>query len=173
MCDARTLRAALLIVFAAWCAASDLRTEKIPNKVIAAGMACAVILSFAADGAGALKGTIIGACFPLVLLPLFCLRMIGGGDIKLLCMAGAFLGWPASCRCLVLSFFAGGILSFALVCIRGNFFSRMFRLKTYLQECLQTGKAGPYLQEEDKDGRFCFSAAIFAGILLCLAGMRP
>ncbi|MCR5161365.1 MAG: prepilin peptidase [Lachnospiraceae bacterium] len=173
MRDAQTVRAMLLIAFAAWCTVCDLRTGKIPNKVPAAGTVCAVILSFAADGSGALKGTFPGACFPLILLPLFCLRMIGGGDIKLLCMAGAFLGWPASYRCLVLSFFAGGILSFGLMCIRGNFFSRMFRLKTYLQECLQTGQLRPYLQEEDRDGRFCFSCAVFAGIVLCLIGMRP
>lgn len=162
----------MLIAFAVWCAVSDLRTNRIPNKVLAAGMFCAVILSLAADGPGAFKDIFFGSCFPLILLPLFCLRMIGGGDIKLLCMAGAFLGWPASGRCLVLSFFAGGILSFSLMCIRGNFFSRMFRLKTYLQECLQTGKAGPYLQEEDRDGRFCFSAAILAGIVLCLIETR-
>ena len=172
MCSTQTVKAVVLLVIAAWCTACDLRTGRIPNKILASGILCALILSFVTDGAGVIKGTFAGLCFPLILFPLFCLRMIGGGDIKMLCMAGAFLGWPGSGRCVVLSFLAGGVLSFALMCIRRNFFSRLFRLKTYAQECLQTGRMRPYLQEEDRDGRFCFSAAVLAGIILCLGGVH-
>ncbi len=172
MCDAHTVRSAVLIVLVIWCTVSDLRTGRIPNKVLAAGIVAAFFLTAAAGGAAALKGMLAGSCFPMILFPLFCLRMIGAGDIKLLCMAGAFLGWPASARCVVLSFFAGAVISLVLMYLRGNFFSRIFRLKVYVKECLQSGRMQPYLRDEDRDGRFCFSAAILAGILICLAGIR-
>jgi prepilin peptidase CpaA len=117
MCDAHTVRSAVLIVLVIWCTVSDLRTGRIPNKVLAAGIVAAFFLTAAAGGAAALKGMLAGSCFPMILFPLFCLRMIGAGDIKLLAAVSAFIPEENYLRCLAGAFLIGaaaGIIKIAV-----------------------------------------------------------
>ncbi len=47
---------------------------------------------------------------------------MGGGDIKLLAMIGAFLGWKGALATLVLAAFAGSFVGIALIVIKGKNF---------------------------------------------------
>ncbi len=47
---------------------------------------------------------------------------MGGGDIKLLAMIGAFLGWKGALASLVLGSFAGSIVGIAVMILKGKNF---------------------------------------------------
>lgn len=92
-------------------AAMDWRTYKIPNWLTAGGMVFGLIYNAASAASWhtglltAFEGLGTGL---MLLLPLYALRVMGAGDVKLMAMAGAFLGWPEILGALLFSLIAGG-----------------------------------------------------------------
>jgi prepilin peptidase CpaA len=119
------LCAALLSGFLLTACWSDARTRRIPNRLVLAGTlaglalnallpAGAGLFSPASGGLGffnALGGFAIGLG---ALLPLYLLRTMGAGDVKLMAMTGAFLGPAAIPGAVLLTLLAGGILALAV-----------------------------------------------------------
>ncbi len=112
----------LLLVFACL---TDLRERRVKNVMVLAGLAVAAIGHLmphllAADLRGAalaLLATVSGAATGLlVFLPLYLLRAVGAGDVKLLAMVGAFLGAEATLQAGLYSAIAGGLLSLLFLC---------------------------------------------------------
>lgn len=111
-----------LLLAAAW---FDVRQQRIPNALVVPGALMAVLLHVATpagDGFlayfpgglgvwGALSGLVFGL---LALLPLYALRGMGAGDVKLLAMVGAFLGPRDFAGALIATLLAGGVLAAAL-----------------------------------------------------------
>ncbi len=89
----------------------DLRAARVPNVVVAAGLAFALGLSLTPQGGG-LNHAIGGAAVGLaLLLPLYLLGVSGAGDVKLLAAVGAFVGFPAVLGVGLTMFVAGGLLA--------------------------------------------------------------
>ncbi len=164
----------LLIIFTSVAAAFDLRCRRIPNLLILSGILCGIVCCLA-RGPGASFDKVLfllsGTFLPLLLFGwLFYFRMIGAGDIKLLCMAGSFLG-PAGClRCIAVSVFAGGLHSAFLVLRRRDLFARLSRLGTYVSDLVNTGQWRPYRDGSDRSGEFCFSVDILLAVIYVSAG---
>jgi prepilin peptidase CpaA len=82
-----------LLVMLVVAAAIDIRSRRIPNALVATMMLSGLMQSFTAGHTVAplqsLLGLLVGGA---LLLPLFTLRAVGGGDVKLLAGAGAWLG---------------------------------------------------------------------------------
>lgn len=101
-----------------WLAATDLRSHRVPNRVILPAVLtlCMIILLWtAATGPGARLGSaLVGALgAPLVLLGLAALTRggVGLGDVKVAALAGLWTGWLdpwAPAVVLVVAFAAGG-----------------------------------------------------------------
>jgi prepilin peptidase CpaA len=100
-----------LLVTAGAAALEDLASRRIPNDLLAAALASALLMHAACGSLGAMAG---GMAAGLLLLPLYMLRGMGAGDIKLLAVLGAF-GGPLLAVQLALA----AALVFGLVALMG------------------------------------------------------
>jgi prepilin peptidase CpaA len=91
--DLPTLTLWLLVgLAAAW----DVAQRRIPNGLILTGLLLAAALRTQSDGLVGLGSSFLGAAMALTVLFLpFRARLVGGGDVKLAMVCGAFLGWRA------------------------------------------------------------------------------
>lgn len=122
--DPRTGVLIAALVLASW---SDVRTGRIPNELVYSGMAVGLAYNTLSpvQGGGllwSLQGLGTGLA---LLLPFYAIRIMGAGDVKLMAMAGAFLGFRDTLWALLASLLAGGVLSMAFV-IRDGAFRRLF-----------------------------------------------
>ncbi|AUT69238.1 A24 family peptidase [Paraburkholderia hospita] len=103
-----------LVVIASW---TDLRARRIPNWLVLVGAVLGLPVQCYLHGVGAgfsewLLGMLIGGG---LFLPLYALRAMGAGDVKLMGSIGAFVGSWAVFRIVLLTFIVGGIWALILL----------------------------------------------------------
>jgi leader peptidase (prepilin peptidase)/N-methyltransferase len=105
----------------------DLEHQILPNVITLPGIAIGLLLSLIAPPGwkDALLGALLGAGVLYAIAGAYYLwrreEGMGMGDVKMLAMIGAFLGWQAVLVTLVLSSFAGAVIGLALMAAeRGN-----------------------------------------------------
>ncbi len=105
--------ASLLMMAIGW----DVKTHRIPNVLVLVGLALGLLISTWPGGIGfshALYGGLAGLA---VYLPLYMLRILGAGDVKLMSAVGAFVGFPDVMAVALITALVGLILS-VLIAIR-------------------------------------------------------
>jgi len=96
----------------------DLEHKIIPDKITYPGMAVGLIISlFSNSFLPSLFGLAIGAGI-LYLIVILSRGGMGGGDVKLAAMLGAFLGWRLLLLNLFLSFLFGGVIATILLLLK-------------------------------------------------------
>ena len=103
--------AGLLIVaiFAAW---HDWFQWRIPNRLLAAGCAAALMLAAFAPGSHGMAHALVGGLVGFALIwPFYWLGGMAAGDVKLLATLGLFAGPAAVIDIALISFFIGGVWS--------------------------------------------------------------
>lgn len=129
---ASTLLAGLLLA----ALVADLRSRRIPNSLVLAGLTLAfgehaIALALrppTAPLAGAtwwapLAGLLTGFA---LLLPHYLLRAMGAGDVKLMAMVGAFVGPTAAATAVLYTLIAGGLLSLVIMFSRRGVAAQTF-----------------------------------------------
>jgi prepilin peptidase CpaA len=115
-----TLRAIVVMSVAGAAVVSDLRTRRIPN-VLTCGTAAVALL--AAFGWGGLNGfgtaALAWGLAVLLFLPVFALRGMGAGDVKLLAALAAWLGPLDTVYLAVFASMAGGLVALFVSVRRG------------------------------------------------------
>lgn len=102
----------------------DVRARRIPNAIVFAGALAALALHALLPRGAGLFGTPMGglgiasslgglALGLALLMPMYVLRLMGAGDVKLLAMVGAFVGAGDALAVGVLTLVAGGVLALA------------------------------------------------------------
>ncbi|KIF80219.1 A24 family peptidase [Noviherbaspirillum autotrophicum] len=129
------ISAARLIILAGVIAASvchDIRAKRIPNRVIIFG-ALAGLASSVLPGSIGLAQSLGGLGMGLaMLMPLYALRAMGAGDVKLMAVAGAFLGIETTFFSALFAFAAGGLLALVYSAYAGAFGQTMRNLKMFI-----------------------------------------
>ena len=98
----------------------DLRTRRIPNALTFGAALAAFLFHGLFFGIGGFGMSVAGWAVGLVLfLPLFLLRGMGGGDLKLLAALGAWVGPGAVIWVALFAGVAGGVFALALALARG------------------------------------------------------
>lgn len=149
----------------------DLKDGRIPNGIIVTGLLWGNAYQLFSRGIMGVTVFLGGMLLPVLLFgAVYYFRMIGAGDIKLLCVAGGFLG-PSSCfACIVKALLFGGLISLAVMIRRRNFCRRLLCFSGYINDYSKNKEWKPYLKKAGDDARFCFSIPVLLGVLCCIGG---
>jgi prepilin peptidase CpaA len=151
---------------------TDLRSQRIPNlltyPLMLAGLAYHGALGgWTGLGFGAVG---LGLGFGLLLLP-FLLGFIGAGDVKLLAVVGAWLGWQGVLLAFVFTTVLGGVYGLAVLASRKGLLRRFWNsLWTTLRLFAATRRFSyaPALDGEPLP-KLCYAVAIAAGTASAVA----
>ena len=98
-----------LLLVAAW---QDFRSYRISNILVSSGALLGVLLNtFLPAGIGFVESLMGWGIGLLLLLPLYLLRTMGAGDIKLMAMVGTFVGSSNIFGVFLCTLIAGGVLA--------------------------------------------------------------
>ncbi len=165
-------RTGVLIALLLIAAVADAKTGRIPNWLVFGGMLYAVAyngffpvyprdngLLFALGGLGVGLGA---------LLPLYALKAMGAGDVKLMAMVGAFIGTWATISAVLAKLLAGGVLALVLTISAGRLLCATRNLTLMLRGAaltLCTGVDGLLTVEGTSAGKMPYGVAIAAGTI--------
>jgi prepilin peptidase CpaA len=89
---------------------SDLRSHRIPNKLIILGLFAALVFQLAASATPGLWSGLLGAVIGLAcFMPFHAMRAMGAGDVKLMAVVGLFMGPTGALYAALFSLLAGGL----------------------------------------------------------------
>lgn len=152
---------------------TDLTARKIPNNLILFGLFSSLIgQCFAAQGAGGLNwlaGVAVAfACF----IPLYLLRGMAAGDVKLMMAVGGFVGYPFVFTTVAYSYLAGGAIAISYVLFRGRFKQLLQNLYSLMFDQFIKTSSGVDMYDgkviKQSVGQLPFALAIAVGTLIAL-----
>lgn len=154
-----TLAVGLVLAASLLAAASDLRTRRIPNVLVIALFVCGLAVNALAGWQHALLDVAVAFAILLAGTFAFSLKLIGGGDVKLLAAAAGTLGFPVALTFILYTLLCGGVIALVYSAMRGRLRATFANVRTIALPMfagvaparLQTGTAMPY------------ALAIFAG----------
>jgi prepilin peptidase CpaA len=169
-----------LLLLLATAAAIDSVSLRIPNWL---------------TGAGALAGLLVGALLPepsfggllwslgglaiglFCLLPLYALGLLGAGDVKLMAMAGAFLGAVPTLQALLFVFVTAGAVALVYVLVRGAgrrlFTNLRFMAQSLALSMFAGGRSAAASASTLSAGRMPFAVSVGLGVAAFLAAEAP
>lgn len=163
----------------------DVKSFKIKNYTILIGIIIGTLFNLFELGVLGIYPYIIGMIIPIIVLfPLFMIKALGAGDIKLLSVVGCFLGPSDIIKIIIISFFSGGVLSILYIIRSKSLFKRYRHFKSYISQVIKEYKSKktankidpnniriiPYYQKE-RDGRsgvIHFSVAILMALVFII-----
>jgi prepilin peptidase CpaA len=100
---------------------SDYRRHRIPNWLVASSTAVGLVAHATLHGSAGISTALsgIGLAF-LCMLPLWYMRMMGAGDVKLMAAIGAWVGPNLVLNSMILAALLGGVIALAMMLARGN-----------------------------------------------------
>ncbi|MBI4889094.1 MAG: prepilin peptidase [Acidobacteria bacterium] len=102
-------------------AATDLRSRNIPNWLTLGAMAAGFVLNTWLRGWPGLKFAALGfGLAALIFIPLFVMRWLGGGDVKLMAAVGALAGSQNLLAVFLLDAVLGGAVAVGVIVAKGK-----------------------------------------------------
>jgi prepilin peptidase CpaA len=140
------LLAALVIVAAVF----DLRTRRIPNWLCAAGIICGFTVQIALFHWVGAREALLGTGLALLIyVPLFALRAMGAGDVKLMAAVGSIAGPRAWIAIFLVTAIAGGVIALVLIAVKGRMRRTFRNVGVVLTELVHL--RAPHQVEEELD----------------------
>ena len=152
---------------------TDLTVRKIPNSLIISGLIVSLVgQCFLTEGAGGLNwlaGVAVAfACF----IPLYVLRGMAAGDVKLMMAVGGFVGYPFVFTTVAYSYLAGGAIAISYVLFRGRFKQLLQNLYSLMFDQFIKTSSGVDMYDgkviKQSVGQLPFAMAIAIGTLIAL-----
>ena len=169
------LNVALLLSLLALAAWFDIKSRRIPNWLVLAGLVLSLGIqllfgggSFSAWASGLLVG--FGT-----FLPLYLLRAMGAGDVKLMAMVGAFLGPASALGAVLVTLVTGGILAIAVALWSGALRRTLENVRFLLTDTMLKSMTGHGVQiaaPPASAGSVPYAVAIAAGTFIHLFLVR-
>ena len=132
---AQTVLELVLLVLVTVAAVVDLARRRIPNMLLLVGWGAALPLHLLGPASGpALLGALTGAlCGLLVFLPLYLLRGMAAGDVKLMATVGLFIGPSDALQVAVIACCVGGVMALVIIVCKGSIRTTMSNIGDLLR----------------------------------------
>lgn len=105
-----------LIALVSVCAVTDILTRRIPNPLLVAGLAVALLCHTCASDPSNILSCLLGLGLGVgLLMPFYALGGIGAGDVKLMGVVGALLGAQGVVVAGIATFVFGGVFGLGLI----------------------------------------------------------
>ncbi|HSJ24326.1 MAG TPA: prepilin peptidase [Longimicrobiales bacterium] len=159
----------LLVLTVAVAAVMDVRTRRIPNvltlSALGVALALRALLGWPALGAGLLGAGVALA----LLLPLFAMGGVGGGDAKLLVAVGGFLGLGGFITAVLATAVFGGVMAVAYATRRGVILPLLLNTGGLFKYVVTAGHGGERRTKESPGAvTLPYGVAIAAGTLFAI-----
>lgn len=166
------LLAAILLVLVAVAAGFDLKSRRIPNRLVVIGLIASLVLQTIFSSTDGFKAWGLGLLVGLgSFLPLYVLRAMGAGDVKLMAMVGSFLGPMSGLGAVLTTLVVGGALAIVVALWRGIFKETLTNIRFVLTLALFKTLSGGGVQLErlpTSSGNLPYAVAIAMGTLIHL-----
>ena len=161
----------LLLTIAGVSVIMDLYKMKVKNSWILCSFFSGIVYCFWQNGLTGLIRFVPGALMPLMLLGwMFYFRMLGAGDIKVLCALGGIMGPAKILWCIWFSFLCGAGISLAVLICYTEIGQRINSLVAYLMEYFRTGSPRPYRRANAPEN-IHFTVPIFMSVMIYTGGL--
>ena len=153
-------RDTLLLLMVSIAAVNDLATRRIPNRLLLAGLAGALLLhGLSAEPGAALLSALGGMLLGLtIFLPFYLVHGMAAGDVKMMAVVGFFTGPTEAFQIAIFTWCAGGVMALLLILLRSR-----LRLAFVNVGDLLSGKALP-----QSAGSMPYGVAIALGTIVVL-----
>lgn len=157
----------LLLITAISAALFDLWRRRIPNWLVVSGAAAGFAVNSWLGGLAGARTAAAGFAVALaVYIPLFAIRAMGAGDVKLMAAVGAFTGPINWLILFLLTALAGGILALALVIWKGRLGETLRNVGTILGELARL--RAPYEKKRELDVRDPRAVTLPHGVVIAV-----
>lgn len=163
------VQALYLCMITGICALTDIKERKIKNCWLGAAVLGAFFfMAVRGNRQAVTDGFTVMVLTFAILFPLYLLRMMGAGDVKLLCVAGLYIGWKQALVFFVGTGFLCAILALWKLIYYQNMRKRLFYLWNYIR-CLYLSKSpGAYGIPANKQETIGLAVPVFGGVLIWL-----
>ena len=172
----------ILVILAVY---HDIKSFTIKNYIIIIGISTGLIFNFIEIGLKGIYPFIIAIFLPIIILfPLFIIKALGAGDIKLFSVIGCYLGISVVSKIFLLSLFIGGFISIIYLIKTKSFSIRFNHLTSYISNLIKDNyyaintrkirikeiKFKPYYEKEKhgREGTIHFSIPILFALITYL-----
>lgn len=153
-------------------AVMDIRTMRVDNGWLLFMMTIGFFTRVYAEGWNIIPDFILGLLFPFfILIGLYCFRMLGPGDIKLLCVLGGMFGIKKIGILMLCTLFIGGGISILILLFYGGVRERFRYFFAYVRDGLSSGTIKPYYKKGMQPENFHFTVPVFLSTVLCVGGL--
>lgn len=152
---------------------SDIKKEKISNRLILFGLAAGIGLHLCVPYAGTWLDTAAGMGLPFVICwLLFRIRALGAGDIKLFMLIGCLNGFRITGVSMAGSFLVAAAYALAYLICTGQLIAAFMDLLDYARLLIAERKPVIYSGRYQRGRQMHFAPAVLAGYLLAIAGVE-
>lgn len=169
------LKVAILLILVAVAAGFDLKSRRIPNWLVLVGLVTSLILQIIFNSFNSFYGfknwgygLLVG--FGLF-LPLYLLRAMGAGDVKLMAMVGSFLDAGSAMGAVLTTLVVGGVLAIVVALWNGVLQQALTNIRTQLTLTMFKKLSGGNAELEAMPasaGSLPYAVAIAVGTLIHL-----
>lgn len=118
---------------------NDLHNYKVRNEITFTFAMIGIIYNAWTFDLQFITSSLVGMLLPFILLlPLYALKMLGAGDIKLFCSMGALVGATNIMLTMAYSFLAGGVIAIIVMLYRKNLIMSIKYFLHYIRGCAMT-----------------------------------
>lgn len=150
---------------------ADVFTRRLPNALTVSTAVTGLALQAGINGfSGVMDGFAGLAIATLFFFPLYLVRWMGAGDVKLLMAIGVCLGYKLSFMALMATLFYGATIGLGILILYGGFWMLLRRYGLILKTWMLTGHAMYIhpLAHEISAKQFPYAIAIFLGTLTAI-----